>query len=79
MKTTIAAIMMAMALAGCDTAEAPTTPMNADDIPENQGMGGTFDGNPGGIATGIGIDRPANTPAEDSSSADGTTPMQQQP
>lgn len=67
----------ALSTAACDVADKPTEGMNANDIPENQGIGGTFDGNPSGTASQAGNAAAANMPAEDNSMADGTTPMQQ--
>lgn len=71
------ALPFALMLGACDTADKPTQPMDA--IPENQGMGGAYDGNPSATPSGTGADTAANLPAEDRSSADGTTPMQSQP
>ena len=71
------ASVVALGVAACDVADKPTEGMNANDIPENQGIGGTFDGNPAGTASQAGNAVPANMPAEDNSMADGTTPMQQ--
>lgn len=66
----------ALMLGACGTAEQAEQPMDAGDIPENQGMGGAYDGNP--VApTGTGADTAINDPVEDRSSADGTTPLQQ--
>jgi hypothetical protein len=73
------ALPFALMLGACDAADTPTQPMDAKDIPENQGMGGAYDANPTGTPSGTGADAPVNAPAEDRSSADGTTPMQSQP
>ena len=73
------ALPLALMLGACDTADKPTRPMDAKDIPENQGMGGAYDGNPSGTPSGAGANTAANMPAEDRSSADGITPMQSQP
>lgn len=73
------ALPLALMLGACDTADKPTQPMDAKDIPENQGMGGAYDGNPSGTPSGAGANTAAKMPAEDPSSAHGTTPMQSQP
>lgn len=73
----LAAALASLALSACDVADKPTEGMNANDIPENQGIGGTIDGNPSGIASEAGNAAAANLPAEDNSMADGTTPIQQ--
>lgn len=77
MKSILLPALLGLSLAACDAADKPTTPMNAADVPENQGTGGTFDGNPSGTASQAGNAAAANMPAEDNSMADGTTPMQQ--
>lgn len=72
------ALPFALMIGACDAADKPTQAMDAKDIPENQGMGGAYDGNPTGTPSGTGADTAVNAPAEDRSSADGTTPMQTQ-
>ncbi|MBF9151854.1 hypothetical protein [Novosphingobium jiangmenense] len=72
------ALPFALMIGACDAADKPTQPMDAKDVPENQGMGGAYDGNPTGTPSGTGADTAVNAPAEDRSAADGTTPMQTQ-
>lgn len=70
------ALPFALMIGGCDAADKPTQPMDAADIPENQGMGGANDGNPTGTPSGTGATAPVNSAPEDASAADGTTPGQ---
>ncbi len=77
LRATLALLAALPALSACNReADTPEGRLDAQDIPENQGMGGANDAAPSAAASGAGVTAPVNAQPEDRSAADGTTPVQ---